>query len=85
MTSGSSMHAMILIAPPQAGQVSMLMPQSRLSRGANVIAVRRIQTSAFGKRQSGEERSPSARLWPGATVLSYLAMTNDDDQLSRRC
>ena len=58
MTSGSSIQAVFRTAPPQTGQVSMSIPQSRLSHCANVIAMRQIQTSAIG------ERSSSARLWP---------------------
>jgi len=41
MTSASSMHAMILSAPPQARQVSMSMPNTRLSRCAQLIDARR--------------------------------------------
>ncbi len=37
MTSVSSMHAMIRIAPPQAGQVSMSIPNTRLRRCAQVM------------------------------------------------
>ena len=41
MTSGSSMQAMILTGPPQAGQVSRSMPKTRLSRWAQLIEARR--------------------------------------------
>jgi hypothetical protein len=41
MTSGSSMQAMIRTAPPQAAQVWMSMPNTRLRRCAQVIAARR--------------------------------------------
>ena len=41
MTSGSSMQAMILTGPPQAGQVSRSMPKTRLSRCAQLIEARR--------------------------------------------
>ena len=34
MTAGSSMHAMVRIAPPQAGQVSMPIPKTRSRRCA---------------------------------------------------
>jgi len=62
MTSGSSMHAMIRIAPPQAGQVSMSIPKTRLRRCAQVIAARR----SAGVRSSGSAvvacRPPLPRL-----------------------
>ena len=62
MTSGSSMHAMIRIAPPQAGQVSMSIPKTRLRRCAQVIAARRSD----GVRSSGSAvvacRPPLPRL-----------------------
>jgi hypothetical protein len=41
ITAGSSMQAMTRSAPPQAGQISMSMPKTRLSRCAQVIAARR--------------------------------------------
>ena len=41
MTAGSSMHAMIRTAPPQAGQVSISIPKTRFRRCAQVIAARR--------------------------------------------
>ena len=41
MTAGSSMHALMRSAPPQAAQVSMSIPNTRLRRCAQVIAVRR--------------------------------------------
>jgi len=48
MTSGSSMQAMIRTAPPQAAQVSMSMPNTRLRRCAQVIAARRSAGSGEG-------------------------------------
>ena len=41
ITTGSSIQAMMRIAPPQAGQVSMSIPNTRLRRCAQVIAARR--------------------------------------------
>ena len=41
ITAGSLMQAMIRTTPPQAGQVSMSMPNTRFSRCAQVIADRR--------------------------------------------
>ncbi len=41
ITTGSSMQAMILTAPPQARQVSMSMPNTRFRRCAHVIEARR--------------------------------------------
>ena len=49
MMSGSSMHWMIRIVPPQAGQVSMSIPQTRFTRCAQVIVARR----SAGVRSSG--------------------------------
>ncbi len=39
MTTGSSIQAMILTAPPHLGQVSMSILKTRLSRCAQVIAM----------------------------------------------
>ena len=52
MTSGSSMHAMILIAPLQAGQVATLELQS-------VVRYRRVTTQRF--------ECPKSRLLAGST------------------
>ena len=48
MTSGSSMHAMIRIAPPQAGQVSMSIPTK--SPGA-IWNSRRLARRAEGRKR----------------------------------
>ena len=47
MTSGSSMQAMIRTAPPHAEQVSMLIPNTRLRRNAQLIVARVIRASAM--------------------------------------
>ena len=59
MTSGSSMQAMIRIAPPQAGQVSMSIPNTRLRRCAEVIAARR--SACVGSSGSAMKRAPQMR------------------------
>ena len=41
ITTGSSMQARIRTAPPQAGQIAMSMPKTRLRRCAQVMATRR--------------------------------------------
>lgn len=64
MTSGSSMPAMIRIAPPQAGQVPMSIPNTRLRRCAQVIVARVIGTSVIGEFLCGEWCDPAVRLWP---------------------
>jgi hypothetical protein len=52
MILGSLMHAMIRTVTPLAGQVSMSIPNTRLSRSAQVITAWRIWTSAISKRQN---------------------------------
>ncbi len=71
MTAGSSMHAMIRIAPPQAAQVSMSMPNTRFRRCAQVIAARR--SADVGSSGSAVlERSPPLPRLAGVTRARYL-------------
>ena len=55
MTSGSSMQAIILTAPPQCSQTSTSMRNTRLRRRAHVIA---LCFSAAGNGLSAASRLP---------------------------
>lgn len=57
MTSGSSLQAMIRTVPPQAGQVSMSIPNTRFRRCAQVIAARR-------SAGVGSSKSAVVACWP---------------------
>jgi hypothetical protein len=75
MTSGSSMQAMIRTAPPQAGQISISMPNTYLKRCVRVIATRGIRTSAFGECHSADSWSSCARSWPATAIVRHSEPT----------
>ena len=66
ITTGSSMHAMILSAPPQARQVAMSMPKTRIRRCAQVIAAR---------RSAGVGSCPSSVAWRLLPLPRFAGVT----------
>ena len=73
MMAGSSMHAMMRTAPPQAEQVSMSIPKTRLSRCAQVIAARRSAGVGSSGSAALASRPPLPRL-AGVTRARYLLL-----------
>ena len=76
ITAGSSIQAMIRSAPPQAGQVSMSMPKTRLSRCAQVIAARRsigvFSSPSHHNTQCQQQMHETP--WPGEATEMFAAI-----------
>jgi len=66
ITTGSAMQAIILTGPPQARQVSMSMPKTRLRRCAQLIEARRSASVCSSVPRSEGRLFPFPRL-PGVT------------------
>ena len=66
--NGSSMQTMILTAPPQAGQVSMSMPNTRFRRCAQVIEARRSASVGSSEAPVEGRRPPQ-----GSTQIAVHA------------
>ncbi len=62
ITTGSSMQAMILTGPPQAGQVWISMPNTRFRRSAQVIKARRSPGGGSSATPFEKHEPPLPRL-----------------------
>jgi hypothetical protein len=79
ITTGSSMHTMICTAPPQTGQVSMSMPNTRFSRCAQVFA--REGYAGFAGAITGHRGTTFDQCWISLFLVSnpyfYSRLSNN--------